>query len=227
MTEESLSRTSASAAVEESGWRLLLGSFTASVAVDGLDRALQVAATAASACGGDAGDHLRIDVRADRVELTLQPRGAVMVTARDAQLAIAIADAVQALGLALSPPTGTPRPVQVLEIAIDALDIPSVRPFWKAVLDYEDEPGAGPAGALVDPARQGPSVWFQQMDEPRRQRNRIHFDLDVAHDDARRRVQAALDAGGVLVSDASARSFWVLADAEGNEMCVCTWQDRE
>ena len=22
-------------------------------------------------------------------------------------------------------------------------------------------------------------------------------------------------------------SFWILADAEGNEACVCTWQDRD
>ena len=65
------------------------------------------------------------------------------------------------------------------------------------------------------------------MDEPRPQRNRIHFDLDVAHDEAPGRIRAALDAGGVLVSDAEARAFWILADAEGNEICICTWQDRD
>jgi 4a-hydroxytetrahydrobiopterin dehydratase len=69
-------------------------------------------------------------------------------------------------------------------------------------------------------------VWFQQMDVPRPLRNRIHLDVTVAHDEAEGRVRAALDAGGVLVSDAHARAFWVLADAEGNEACVCTWQDR-
>ncbi|WP_083911353.1 VOC family protein [Nocardia takedensis] len=42
-----------------------------------------------------------------------------------------------------------------------------------------------------------------------------------------RRLRAALDAGGVLVSDAAARAFWILADAEGNEVCVCTWEDRD
>jgi 4a-hydroxytetrahydrobiopterin dehydratase len=80
---------------------------------------------------------------------------------------------------------------------------------------------------LVDPAWQGPAIWFQQMDEPRTQRNRIHLDLTVPHDEADARVQAALAAGGVLVSDAAARSFWILADSEGNEVCICTWQDRE
>jgi 4a-hydroxytetrahydrobiopterin dehydratase len=33
-----------------------------------------------------------------------------------------------------------------------------------------------------------------------------------------------LAAGGLLVTDAHAPSWWVLADAEGNELCVCTRQ---
>ena len=110
----------------------------------------------------------------------------------------------------------------MLELAIDAMDIGAIRPFWRAVLGYADEPGES-QDAIVDPAGQLPAVWFQQMDEPRPQRNRIHFDITVAHDEAEPRVQAALAAGGVLVSDAAARSFWVLADSEGNEVCVCTW----
>jgi 4a-hydroxytetrahydrobiopterin dehydratase len=223
-----LSRRAASSAVAATAWRLVLGTLVASVPVAGLNQALAVAAAAAEACGGDADDHLRIDVRADRVELVLQFRTPAAVTARDAELAVMITAAVQdGVGLAFAPPTGPARPVQLLEIAIDAMDIPAVRPFWKAVLGYEDEPGAGPAGGLVDPARQLPTIWFQQMDEPRPQRNRIHFDLDVAHDEAPPRIQAALDAGGVLVSEAEARAFWILADGEGNEICICTWQDRD
>ena len=65
------------------------------------------------------------------------------------------------------------------------------------------------------------------MDAPRPQRNRVHFDVTVAHDEAEGRVRAAIDAGGQLVNDAFARSCWVLADAEGNEVCVCTWMDRD
>jgi 4a-hydroxytetrahydrobiopterin dehydratase len=103
-----------------------------------------------------------------------------------------------------------------------------VRPFWKAVLGYTDEPGrSGPEDPLVDPAGQGPAVWFQQMDAPRPQRNRIHLDVSVPHDEARRRIQATLTAGGALVYDAEAPAFWVLADPEGNEACVTTWQGRD
>ncbi|MFC6880688.1 MULTISPECIES: hypothetical protein [Actinomadura] len=42
-------------------------------------------------------------------------------------------------------------------------------------------------------------------------------------------MDAALAAGGTLVSlvsDAEAPSFWVLANPEGNRVCLCTWQDR-
>jgi 4a-hydroxytetrahydrobiopterin dehydratase len=48
----------------------------------------------------------------------------------------------------------------------------------------------------------------------------------VSHDEAQTRIAAALGAGGTLVTDQYAKAFWVLADAEGNEACICTWQDR-
>jgi 4a-hydroxytetrahydrobiopterin dehydratase len=47
------------------------------------------------------------------------------------------------------------------------------------------------------------------------------------HDQARNRIEAALAAGGKIVYDAEAPAFWVLADPEGNEACVCTWQARD
>jgi 4a-hydroxytetrahydrobiopterin dehydratase len=123
---------------------------------------------------------------------------------------------------------GDERSVQVLEIGIDALDAAAIRPFWRAVLGYVDEPGRfGPWDGLVDPLGQGPAVWFQRMDAPRSQRNRIHFDVSVPHDEAESRIGAALAAGGTMINDTQAPAFWVLADAEGNEACVTTWQGRD
>jgi 4a-hydroxytetrahydrobiopterin dehydratase len=123
---------------------------------------------------------------------------------------------------------GGGRSVQVLEIGIDALDAAAIRPFWRAVLGYADEPGrSGPWDGLIDPLGQGPAVWFQQMDAPRPQRNRIHLDVSVPHDEAEPRIRAALEAGGTLINDAEAPAFWVLADAEGNEACITTWQGRD
>lgn len=221
-----MSRAQASAAVEEAGWRYVLGRLMATVPVGSLAQAVEVATSVVSTCGPSADEHLRLVPRADRVDLELQTARAG-VTAGDVDLAHSVSEAVRALGLPIGP-KGLGRSVQKLEIAIDALDIAGIRPFWQAVLAYTNEPGYdGPADPLVDPTGEGPAVWFQQMDAPRPQRNRIHLDVSVPHDEAERRLRAALAAGGTLVSDAHARAFWVLADAEGNEACISTWQDRD
>jgi len=215
LSDIALSRTTASQAVESIGWRYLLGTLRVSVPVQSLAQAIEVAAAALTLNCKDMDDHLRVDLRPDRAELSLQTRMLGAVTDRDVHLAHQIADAVDRLGFRSASPTSreAARPVQMLEIAIDSLDIGSIRPFWKAVMAYVDEPGAtSPDAGLVDPAGQLPAIWFQQMDAPRAQRNRVHFDITVAHDEAEARVRAALAAGGQLVSDALARSFWVLAD---------------
>ena len=53
----------------------------------------------------------------------------------------------------------TPEPAraQTAEIAIDALDIPAVLQFWRAVIGYADES----PHAIVDPAGRGPAWWHR------------------------------------------------------------------
>jgi 4a-hydroxytetrahydrobiopterin dehydratase len=63
------------------------------------------------------------------------------------------------------------------------------------------------------------------MDPPRRERGRFHLDVYVPAEQAPARVEACLAAGGRLVTDAHAPSWWVLADPEGNELCVCVQPD--
>ena len=225
-----LGRQEASDAVGGLGWRFLLGALRTSVPVGSLAGAVQAVSGLVAAAGEEAEGHLRIDVRGDRLVLTLQSPEQAALTARDVDLAHRLSAAATAAGLRTEPGigAGAPRSVQILELAIDALDIATIRPFWKAVLGYVDEPGSeGPEDPLVDPVGQGPAIWFQQMDRPRPQRNRIHFDVCVPHDEAPRRIESALTAGGRLVSAAEAPAFWLLADAEGNEACVTTWQGRD
>lgn len=226
---EPLSRPEASAAVDGLGWRYLLARFHTGVAVGSPAEAVDVAATAVRAAGGADG-HLRVDLRPGRVLLSLQNEALADVTGQDVEAAARITTALRAAGRTTDPAVGATdqRAEQALEIAIDALDIPAVRPFWQAVLGYTHEADRdGPTQALVDPLGQGPAVWFQQMDAPRPQRNRIHVDLSVPHDEAERRLAAAVEAGGRVVDDARAPAFWVLADPEGNEICICTWQGRD
>ena len=86
-----------------------------------------------AASGPEADGHLRIDMRPDRVELSLQTRALAAVTDRDTELAHHITGALDRLGLHPAGATAaeSPRPVQILEMAIDALDIAAIRPFWK------------------------------------------------------------------------------------------------
>jgi 4a-hydroxytetrahydrobiopterin dehydratase len=63
-------------------------------------------------------------------------------------------------------------------VVIDALDLATVVPFWRAVLGYGD-PDDGSVEELTDPRRRGPVVCFQRIDAPRPQRNRIHLDVWV------------------------------------------------
>jgi 4a-hydroxytetrahydrobiopterin dehydratase len=224
-----LTRAEASEAVGVLGWGFLLGAVQTAVPVASIDEGVRVVAVALTAAGSVSSGSLSVDLRPDRVTLTLKSPSTSGTTRQEADCAERVSAAIEQLGRSTVPATEEPpRSLQVLELAIDALDIPAIRPFWKAVMAYAGEPGRdGPTAPLVDPLGQGPAIWFQQMDRPRPQRNRIHFDLCLPHDEARPRLAAALAAGGVLVSQDRAPAFWVLADREQNEVCITTWQGRD
>ncbi|MGC3992600.1 MAG: VOC family protein [Propionicimonas sp.] len=130
------------------------------------------------------------------------------------ELARAVQSAAHDLGL-VADPTG----VRDFQVGIDALDIPPVEAFWRAALGYVADPRPG-LHDLYDPRRLNPPVFFQQMEEPREQRNRLHLDLFVPDDEAEARVAAAIAAGGRVVFDAEAPAWWTLADPEGNELDI-------
>jgi 4a-hydroxytetrahydrobiopterin dehydratase len=221
---EKVSATEFDASADLPDWRVLLGRIEATFRTGSFEAgAAFVGLIAAAAEAAD--HHPDVDLRyPDRVSVALVTHAARGLTESDVSLARSISELAAAAGVR-SEPTATSR----VEIAIDALDIDAVRPFWQAVLGYLEEPPRAPGApvdAVVDPNRIGPAFWFQQMDAPRPQRNRIHVDVTVPHDVAEERVAAAIAAGGTLVSAERARAFWILADPEGNEACVCTWQDR-
>jgi 4a-hydroxytetrahydrobiopterin dehydratase len=119
--------------------------------------------------------------------------------------------------------TPDPSTVQTVQVAIDAVDRGRVMPFWRAVLGYK----AVGDQDLDDPHGSGPSFWFQEIDKAQPGRNRFHVDVSVPHDQGEARVAAAVAAGGRVVSDEHAPAWWTLADADGNEADVATWQGRE
>ncbi|WP_405016100.1 Pterin-4-alpha-carbinolamine dehydratase [Kitasatospora sp. NBC_00070] len=160
----------------------------------------------------------------DAPDLDVRPEGVTVrlitvaedyygLTEHHLELARQISAAARALDL-----PADPTAVQTVQVTVDALAGPAVVAFWRALLGYGARSGS--AEDLIDPRRRGAPFYFQRMDEPRPQRNRVHVDVWVPYDQAEARIAAALAAGGRLVSDADAPSNWVLADPEGNEACV-------
>jgi 4a-hydroxytetrahydrobiopterin dehydratase len=197
-------------------WRVLLRSLHAEFRAPSFPAAAAfVVAIAAAAEQLD--HHPNLDVRpSGHVRVSVSTHATGGLTTADIHLALAVSTLAKEHGA-----VSDPAPLTALEIAIDTMDAARIRPFWAAVLGYRES-----NGDLVDPRRIGPPVWFQQMDQPRSGRGRVHLDVTVPHDQAEARVAATVAAGGHIVSDAHARAWWVLADAEGNEACISTWQDR-
>jgi 4a-hydroxytetrahydrobiopterin dehydratase len=160
--------------------------------------------------------HPDIDIRWRTVTFTLSTHSAGGVT----QLDIELAHRILASAIVVKAET-LPAPERV-EIALDCVDVDTIRPFWTAGLGYRPQRLSSGEFELHDPAGRGPVLWFQRMEPPRTERGRFHLDVYVAADQALDRVRSCLEAGGRLVSDAHAPSWWVLADPEGNELCVCT-----
>lgn len=169
------------------------------------------------ATAADAMDHHPdITLGYGKVGFQLSSHDAGGVTERDLKLAEEIQRLADSLGAEGQPV----RPTRY-EIAIDCADADQVRDFWRVGLGY-DEHATADEVQLVDPRGHGPTVWFQHMDPPRTDRNRIHLDVYVPVEDAEARVEAIMEAGGDLMTAEHAPDWWVLADVEGNELCVCT-----
>ncbi len=212
------------ASVAAPGWRLLADRLHLQADLGDFDRAMAFVNDVAEIARTLA-HHPDIEIRWSRVHLSVRSHDVGAITDRDVRLATRISGLLAARGV-----HPDHHRLSVVQVAVDALDRPAVRPFWAAVLgrpmSVVDSAEASDL-ELPDPDLLGPTVWFQQMDAPRPQRNRIHLDVWVAHDEAQHRLAAALAAGGRLVDDAYAPAFRVLADAEGNEACLCTWQRRD
>jgi 4a-hydroxytetrahydrobiopterin dehydratase len=162
--------------------------------------------------------HPDIDLQYTTVTVRLMTHDIMGLSNLDAELARQISAAARAVGV-----EADPAAVQTVQLTIDAHSTEDIRPFWRAALDYKEVGDED----LVDPRGRGPSIWFQPMDEPRPDRNRVHIDVFVPNDVAEARVTAALAAGGRLISDSHAPDWWTLADAEGNEVDVATTFGRD
>jgi 4a-hydroxytetrahydrobiopterin dehydratase len=208
------------AAARLDGWVHLAPHLRTRIATGGFTAGLTLVA-AIGAAAERAGHQPDVDLRPTHVDVRLTSHDEHGVTERDVELARAITAVAEAAGL---------RPersgVSRLDLSLDTPDRERVLPFWRAVLGLAraDDPEQGID--LVDPADVLPRMWFQPSGD-REPRQRWHHDLQIDPAEVQPRIAAAIAAGGRLVSDAAAPSYWVLADPDGNNVCLCTWQGRD
>jgi 4a-hydroxytetrahydrobiopterin dehydratase len=173
----------------------------------------------------DVDDHPpHVDLRPDGVTVRLitNTDGYFGLTRRDVELAGQISAAATDLGL-----SADPSAVQSVLVIPGASDTATVMPFWQAALAYVPR-GDNPDEDLVDPHDRGPALWFEEMNEPRADGGgTIHVAVWVPPELAEARVAAALAAGGHVVRDSFAPSWWTLADAAGNEVDISTAVNRD
>lgn len=196
-------------------WRPVLGRvvtrFKTGSFVTGLELVTKVTEAAEAA-----NHHPDVDLRYPHVDITLMSHDVQGTTARDIRLAGEISTIAAGLGVEAEPGLR-----QFVELALDTWAEDEVKPFWAALLGAEDR-----EYDVADPSGQIPPLWFQDTDRHDVPRQRFHLDVWVPVDQAQPRIDAALAAGGTLVSDEHAPSYVVLADAHGNKACVCTSASR-
>jgi len=113
--------------------------------------------------------------------------------------------------------------VAIHHIVIDAQDLSGLARFWAAVLRWqlvserEREVIIGPD----EDAAWG--ICFMPVSEPKRVKNRLHFDLNAeGAEDRLAEIERIVGLGAtrVDIGQTGEESWTVLADPEGNEFCV-------
>lgn len=175
------------------------------------------------AAAEEADHHPDIALTYPEVIVTLSSHDVGGITSRD----LALARTISGLAAEVGATADTAGLTQV-EPGLDSSAPERLGAFYAALLGGE----VNDDGEPVDPSGQVPGLWFQKGEAgesslpPQEPAQRWHLDVWVPHDEGERRLRAVLDAGGRLVSDAEAPSFWVVEDADGNRSCICTRLER-
>lgn len=113
-------------------------------------------------------------------------------------------------------------------LALDGIDVDAHSPetlagYWAALLDREAAPWTGRDWCVLPPDRDGLRLRFVPKRVPKASQNRIHLDLTTASaPEMEATIARVLRAGGrrADIGQGSEDPHEVLADPEGNEMCI-------
>jgi Glyoxalase-like domain len=138
-----------------------------------------------------------------------------------------------------------------IQVVFDAADPGKLAEFWAVALDYVLEPPpeghenwedfarsiglpeeeSGNLASVIDPAGEGPRLYFQPVPEDKTAKNRVHLDVRVAGREVSgeerkqlvsEKVEQLVEAGATVAwtNEGDWDNSVVLRDPEGNEFCV-------
>jgi hypothetical protein len=138
-----------------------------------------------------------------------------------------------------------------IQVVFDAAEPEKLAEFWRLALDYVVEPPPegfesweefarsvgipeeefGQVSSRIDPAGEGPRLYFQRVPEGKTAKNRVHLDVRVAGREVvgeeRKRlvsekVERLVQAGASIAwtNDTVTGNSIAMRDPEGNEFCV-------
>ena len=114
---------------------------------------------------------------------------------------------------------------RIAQLALDVHDVRLQARFWAAALGMKADVGDD-GDAMLHPPEEAPksvqTIYLQGVDEAKRDKVRVHFDLRPEDGDVQREVERLLGLGATMadVGQTGDEGFTVLADPEGNEFCV-------
>jgi 4a-hydroxytetrahydrobiopterin dehydratase len=192
------------------GWRHADGALRRSITAADFPTAIAIL-DAVAVVAEEMDHHPDVDVRWRTLHIALSTHSAGGVTQLDVELAhrtsrIAVDHGVHTDDAVDHQPK--------VGICIDCQEPEALLRWWATALRYVERDGN-----LYDPAGDGPFVWFQPVPEPKTVKNRVHLDLMLPRHEAAARRDLLVAMGGHLLDEQE--TFWVLADPEGNEVCVC------
>jgi 4a-hydroxytetrahydrobiopterin dehydratase len=193
-------------------WAVLHGGATAAYRTGSMTDAARLAEAIAAVPGvADGGAVLtvaggRLTVRLTRDVWQLEPR--------HVDLARAVSAAARSSGA-----TPDRASIQEVQVAISARPEEVDREFWRAVLGYVSAADDN----VVDPLGHGSTVWMQELDTEKPLRHAMHVDVSIPREQVHARLEAALAAGGEIVTESD--EHWTLRDRAGNRVCIAVWPD--
>lgn len=127
----------------------------------------------------------------------------------------------------LEPRDDYARAGAIAAIVLDTPDPGALAPFWAAASGWVPEVRPGGDVRLTRPNSLGPRLELLRVDDPKLAKNRVHLDVaPYAADDQAAEVERLLALGARHVDIGQGRQSWVvLADPDGNEMCVLSPRD--